>query len=140
MSRGDIMKKFNEKINLDSAVGVMAIVKYIGLSYLMTFIIFAILALMLCFTEFPESMIGSAVVVTTIISIMFGGTCIARRARSKGWLNGSLIGLFYMFILFLLSSITTTGFKVDKYVLIMMLVGIAAGAVGGVVGINLKRR
>jgi len=134
------MKKFNDKISNEGAVSVMTFFKCVGLSYLMTLSIFLVVALFLCFTEFPESMIGSAVVVTTIISIMFGGTCIARKARTRGWLNGAIAGLIYMIVLYLLSSLMGKGFGISQYVITMMLVGAAAGAVGGIVGINLKKR
>jgi len=134
------MKKFNDKISSEGGSGVLSLFKCVGLSYLMTLAIFLIVALILCFTEFPESMIGSAVVVTTIISIMFGGSCTARKAKTRGWLNGAIAGLTYMFILYLLSSLTGKGFGINQYVIAMMLIGMAAGAVGGIVGINLKKR
>ena len=134
------MKKFNDKINSESGSTVLSLFKCVGLSYLMTLVIFLIMALILCFTEFPEAMIGSAVIVTTIISIMFGGTCIAKNARTRGWLNGAIAGLTYMLILYALSTLTGKGFGINQYVITMMIVGIVAGAVGGIVGINLKKR
>lgn len=134
------MKKFNEKITTESGGSVLLLFKCVGLSYIMTLIIFLFVALILCFTEFPESMIGSAVVITTIISIMFGGTCTARRAKTRGWLNGAIAGLMYMIILYLVSSMSGKGFGINKYVVVMMLVGAVAGAIGGIVGINLKKR
>jgi len=39
-----------------------------------------------------------------------------------------------------LSSLTGKGFGINQYVITMMIVGIVAGAVGGIVGINLKKR
>ncbi|MGE5473993.1 MAG: TIGR04086 family membrane protein [Ignavibacteriales bacterium] len=134
------MKKYNDKMVAEGGNSILSILKGVGLSYIMTLAIFLIVALFLCFTEFPETMIGSAVVVTTIISIMFGGTCVARKARTHGWLNGAIAGLTYMVILYVLSSFTGKGFGISQYIIIMMLVGIAAGAVGGIVGINLKKR
>lgn len=134
------MKKYNDKISSEGGSSILSIFKCVGLSYLMTLAIFLVVALLLCFTEFPETMIGSAVVVTTIISIMFGGTCIARKVRTHGWLNGAAAGLTYMVILYVLSSLTGKGFGVNQYVIIMMLVGALAGAIGGIVGINLRKR
>lgn len=134
------MKKYNDKISSDSTSGILTLFKCVGFSYLMTLVIFLLLALILCFTEFPETMIGSSVVVSTIISIMFGGTCVARRARTMGWMNGAAAGLIYMLILYLLSSLTGKGFGVNDYLISMMLIGMAAGAIGGIVGINLKKR
>lgn len=41
-------------------------------------------------------------------------------------------------LIYLLSSLTGTGFALNMYSIIMISIAIAAGAVGGVVGVNLK--
>jgi len=49
-----------------------------------------------------------------------------------------IIGGVYIFILYLISSILSTQFSLNMYSVIMMVIGIIAGAIGGIVGVNLK--
>ena len=49
------------------------------------------------------------------------------------------IGLIYIFILYLLSSIIFKNFNVDRYVITMGIIGILTGAIGGILGINFKK-
>jgi len=47
--------------------------------------------------------------------------------------NGGAIGLIYILVIYLLSSITGSNFTLNMYSIIMIMLSIAAGAVGGVV-------
>ena len=134
------MKKISEKLVSDNAVSALSILKCVGLAYVITLLIFLVLAIFLTYTEFPETMIPAVTVVGTLISIMFAGSSVARRARTKGWLNGAIAGLTYMVILYLISSLTVAGFAIDQYVILMFIAGMVAGALGGIVGINIRKR
>lgn len=133
------MKKVNEMAISGSGLNTWNILKSVGMSYLITLLIFLLLAIILTYTEFPETMIPSAVVITTLVSIMFAGTSAAKHARTRGWMNGGVAGFVYMLIIYLVSSFTVVDFRIDQYVWIMLISGILAGALGGVVGINMKR-
>jgi len=134
------MKKISEKLVSENAVSALSILKCVGMAYVITLLIFLILAIFLTYTEFPETMIPAVTVVGTLISIMFAGSSVARRARTKGWLNGAIAGLTYMVILYLISSLTAAGFAIDQYVILMFIAGMVAGALGGIVGINIRKR
>lgn len=43
-----------------------------------------------------------------------------------------------MLIIYILSSLTGSSFTLNMYGIIMMIAGTSAGAIGGVVGVNLK--
>jgi putative membrane protein (TIGR04086 family) len=134
------MKKVNDMAISEGGINTWNILKSVAMAYLITLLIFLVLAIILTYTEFPETMLPSAVVITTLISIMLAGTSAARRARTRGWINGGLAGFIYMLILYLISSFTVVDFRIDQYVWAMLISGILAGALGGVVGINLKHR
>lgn len=134
------MKVVSDKFASGDTVGFLRILKSVGMAYVITLFIFVVLAIILSYTEFPETMVPSVVVVGTLISIMFAGTSIARKARTRGWLNGAIAGLTYMVVLYLISSLTVADFRIDQYVIFMLLAGLGAGALGGIVGINLKKR
>ena len=122
----------NERINL------LKICKGIGVSYLITIPIFAILSVVLTYTPFPEDYISPAVIVTTVISILFAGSTATRNLKSKGWLNGALVGFIYMFFLYVAGSLVLRDFSVNRHVISMGLIGLLSGTIGGIIGINLK--
>lgn len=114
------------------------ILRGILVSYLITIPLLFIFALILTNTNFPEKYTDTAVTLTTIISILVAGSSVTRGARNKGWLNGGLVGLIYMLVLYLVSSIVFKNFCIDRHVLTMLLIGILTGAIGGIIGINLR--
>ena len=58
--------------------------------------------------------------------------------KKNGILNGGIIGPIYMLLIYLTSSILYSGFMLNVYSIFMLVIGIAAGMIGGVVGVNLK--
>lgn len=117
----------------------LTIIKGILISYVITVPTFMIFAYILTNTNFPEKYISPAVIITTVISILVAGSAVTRNARSKGWLNGAIVGLVYMLVLYITSSLVFMDFSVNGYVVTIMLLGALAGTIGGIVGINLKK-
>ncbi len=134
------MGKITENLDSPNMVNMTGILKSVGLAYIITILLFLVLAVVLTYTEFPERLMPSVIVTATMVSIMFAGTSVARKARTKGWLNGAAAGLVYMLILYVVSSLAVDDFSIDGYVIFMAVSGMAAGAIGGIVGINLKKR
>jgi|SRR5690606_17953789 putative membrane protein (TIGR04086 family) len=108
-------------------------------SYIVTIPAFLLFALILANLDFPQRLITPVVVVITVISVLTAGAVSTRGVRSKGWLNGSIVGLVYMVILYLFSSIVYKNFALDRNVLTMAVIGVLSGAIGGIVSINTKK-
>ncbi|MGE4283977.1 MAG: TIGR04086 family membrane protein [Clostridia bacterium] len=134
--------KFSSLQNLTSEnnVSVGTVLKGIILAYMITLVVFLIFAILITYSDFSENAIPTVVVVTTVLSIIFAGARVARKAKSKGWLNGAISGITYMVILYFISCLALTGFVFDKYVIYMLILGLFSGAFGGIIGINLKGR
>ena len=109
------------------------------LSYMITFPIFVIFAIVLTYTSFPERFISPLVLIATISSILMAGTIATRKLKSKGWLNGGVVGFFYMLVLYLLSSIIFQDFTINGHVITMVIIGLLTGSIGGIIGINFQR-
>lgn len=118
---------------------VVLLLKGLLASYIITVPAFMLLALILSNTDFPQRLATPAVVITTVISVLTAGSVSTRGIRNRGWLNGSIVGLIYMIILYLFSSLLYNNFTIDKYVVTMAAIGILTGAIGGIVGINAKK-
>ncbi len=114
------------------------VIKGILVSYIITIPIFLILAYALTFSDFPEKYISTCVLITTIVSILVAGTASTRNVKSRGWLNGASVGLIYVLVLYIFSSLIFRDFSITTRVITMSLIGILTGAVGGIIGINMQ--
>jgi|LSQX01.2.fsa_nt_gb putative membrane protein (TIGR04086 family) len=129
-----------QSVSPEDRIRISTILKGVFLSYIITMVIFLIFATVITYTDFPESTIPAIVVVATIFSIVIGGAGVAKKAKSKGWLNGALTGATYIIILYFISALSLVGFVFDKNVIYMLILGIISGAFGGILGINLKKK
>lgn len=118
---------------------IVSMVKGIAIAYLITIPLFVIFAFFLTYMDFPEKFLPSAVIITTLISIIVAGWNSTSRIRSKGWLNGGIIGLMYMGILFFASSLAYRNYSINSHVIVMLVIGVVTGSIGGILGINLRR-
>lgn len=129
----------NVKIAVNENLSTISVLKGILAAYIITIPAFMLFALILANTDFPQKLISPAVVITTIISVLTAGSVSTKGLKNRGWLNGSIVGLIYMLILYIFSSLIFKNFAIDKYVITMMVIGVLTGAIGGIVGINIKK-
>jgi len=128
----------NEKPSFIKRIKLLSIAKGIIISYIITVPILALFAYLLTYTNFPEKYMAPTVLIATLISIFIAGSVSTREIGSRGWLNGAIVGFLYIFVLYILSSILLTDFSVNKHVISMTIVGILAGSIGGIIGINIR--
>ncbi len=126
------------KKQLDEHVNLLRVLKGLILSFLITLPCFLAFALFLTYTDFPEKYTFIAVLITTIISVLTASAYSTKNVKSKGWMNGCAVGVLYVAILYLASSIVFMNFAVDVQVLLTVIIGAIVGCLGGIFGINLR--
>ncbi len=126
------------KKQLDEHVNLLRVIKGLLLSFLITLPCFLAFALFLTYTDFPEKYTFIAVLITTVISVLTASAYSTRNVRSKGWINGCAVGVLYVAVLYLASSIIFMNFAVDVQVLLTVVIGAIVGCLGGIFGINLR--
>ena len=114
------------------------IAKGVGISLMTTFILLLIFAGLLTYTQVSETMINPVINVVTAISILIGSSIGNIKIKKNGLLNGALIGGIYMVTIYATSSILNWKFGVELQSIIMIVVGIAFGILGGIIGVNKK--
>lgn len=127
------------KASLNEKTNILSVLKGILAAYVITVPVFMLFSLLLTNIDFPQRLIMPVVVVTTIISVLFAGSIAAKGAKSRGWLNGGIVGLIYMIVLYIISSLVFKNFEINRYVLTMAVIGMLTGAIGGIIGINVKK-
>ena len=126
----DITKEGNKNM--------IRIIKGSIISILITLILLTIYAALLSFTNVSENTMVPVVLIITGISILIGSSMSSINIKKQGMLNGGLVGLIYVLLIYVLSSIFFVGFEINFNSILMIIVGIVTGMIGGIIGVNMK--
>lgn len=139
MDLANITSTNNENMaSKDKNKNFLKILKGSIISIICTLILLTIYATILSSTDIAESTMVPVVLVITGISILIGSSMSSISIQKRGILNGGLVGLIYVVFLYIASSILGIGFEININTIIMFTVGIIAGMIGGVIGVNMK--
>ena len=114
------------------------IIKGSIISIVITAILLCIYAAVLSFTTVPETTMQPVIIVITGVSILIGSSISSINIKKQGMINGGIVGLIYMLILYIVSSLVSMRFELNVHSIIMLITGIVAGMLGGIIGVNLK--
>ena len=129
------MIKVSETLN-ESGNNIKKILIGSGVSIVITIIGLIIFASLLTYTSIAESTIPTVTIVITIISILIGSSICMSTVKKNGIINGVLIGLIYIGVIYILSSVIEGDFSLNLKSIIMIVGAVIAGAVGGIIGVN----
>lgn len=115
------------------------ICKGVAIAIILSVICIFIYAVVLANTSVTEQTITPVVLTITGISILIGSSISSVKIKKNGILNGAFVGGLYILILYVLSSIAFCGFGFNLKSIIMIAIGIACGAIGGIIGVNMGR-
>ncbi len=128
----------NTKIEkIENIIGIN-LVKGVGIALIITFISLIIFSILLTYTNINEACVEPVIVVTTGISILLGSIIGNVKIRKNGILNGGLVGIIYLLILYIISSLLNWNFSLSLQSIIMIMSGCICGILGGVIGVNKK--
>ncbi len=114
------------------------ILKGVGIAILFTLICLTVFSALLTYTSLSESLIQPVVISVTGISILAGSFFATRKVGKNGIIKGIVVGIIYIFFIYLTSSIANGGnFALTIESIIMILIGIICGAIGGIIGVNI---
>ena len=112
------------------------VAKGTGVAILITLILLLIYSCLLTYTNINEKTMSLIVIIVTAVSIFVGSFISSTNIRKNGLTNGALVGIFYILVIYLLSSIISGNFRLSVGSIIMTVASILAGAVGGIIGVN----
>ena len=130
--------KKNDATAKEKNNSVVKVIKGSAIAIILTLIFLSIYAALLSATNISETTMVPVVLVITGISILIGSSMSTVSIKSQGMLNGFLVGLIYMAVLYIISSIMLVGFEFNLNSVIMLIVGAVTGMIGGVIGVNIK--
>jgi putative membrane protein (TIGR04086 family) len=97
-----------------------------------------LLSLLLRFSSMEESELPRWVWVIHAFSALAGGFTAGKRSGRRGWYTGGLLGLLYGMLILLIGFLAADA-KLSSGSAVLMAVAAAAGAAGGMLGINTKK-
>lgn len=110
------------------------------IGYAITIIGFITYAILLTYTSLSENNIGLVVTVISVLSVLLAGFDAARAQTRRGWLWGLGAGLTYGLLLIgVMNSLATADIDLARASSLLALC-LAGGGLGGVVGINFKKK
>ena len=109
------------------------------IAYAITCIVFIGYAILLTYTNVAENNISLVVTITSIAAVIVAGFDSAKVSMGRGWLWGMIAGLVYAIILLAIMTWVQRGFSMDSRAVTLLILAIAGGGLGGVIGINFKK-
>ena len=119
---------------------IKALVIGVLVGYAITCIVFLGYSMLITYTGMTERNLPMVVAITTLLSVMVAGFDAAKGADNRGWLWGMGAGLVYILILTGLMTGVLQRFAVDTRTVTSIVLALAGGGMGGILGINMKKR
>lgn len=132
------MVKMKEMNSEGTKSNLIRILKGSAFSIVITLVLLLIYSALLTYTSLNENTIPVFVIVITAISILAGSLISSLNIKKNGLSNGAMVGLIYILVIYLLSSIIGQNFSLNMYSIIMFIASVIAGAIGGIIGVNRK--
>ena len=118
----------------------IAVIKGEVISIIINTVGLIFLAVIMTYSTITEFAIPTLVIIINTLSILIGSSIATIKLQKNGILNGILIGVIYMVIYFFISlimgNINTLNFKL----ILLVILGIVAGGVGGIIGVNINKK
>ena len=105
-------------------------------SIVITLIGLLVYSIILSYTSVSESTMPATIIIITAVSILIGSTISTSNIKKIGIVNGVLVGIIYIAIIYLISSIVTGNFLLNTNSIIMVIASTLTGALGGIIGVN----
>ena len=112
-------------------------VKFTVISYIMSIILLAVVAVIVVYTDVSEKISVPSVRVITLLGAFISALLTSKNSSSKGWLCGILTGAFNVAVLMSIGAFLTDASLFTKSNLILVSLGGMCGMIGGIIGVNL---
>ena len=129
------MVNMSENIS-ENGNNIKRIIKGSIFSIVITLIGLLVYSIILSYTSVSESTMPATIIIITAVSILIGSTISTSNIKKDGIVNGILVGIIYIAIIYLISSIVTGNFLLNTNSIIMVIASTLTGALGGIIGVN----
>lgn len=105
--------------------------------FFLTLVLIVIYTVITYFTKTNDKTASAFYVIITALGVMYGAIYAVRKIKRRGWLNGMLVGVFYMLVIFIISLLSGRGASISSYAILRFVLAIFVGTLSGMLGINI---
>lgn len=106
-------------------------------AFFVTLIILLVLSLISANFEVSEGIRSSGLLITTLLSVVYGSIYASKKTAHKGWLNGFLVAVSYMIIFYIIAVLGGRDLTLNLNDFFRVLLAIVVGTLSGMLGINI---
>lgn len=117
--------------------GLFSIVKGVGFALAFSLLFSVVLAYVLRVSTISEKAVYPITQTAKVLCVFLGALTFVR--GEKGWLKGGAIGLLFSMLSYLAFSAIGGDFSLSWLILFELFLTALAGAIGGIVGVNVRR-
>ena len=132
------MKKENGKKERQQNRALLPLFRGMAVAFAVTCIIFIGFGILLTYTDVSEERLPLVSLLCTAVSAAIAGYDWAACMGRKGILWGMVAGLVYTLVLYLVIGLATDHFLPELSGVMTLIVAVAAGSIGGILGVNRK--
>lgn len=100
-----------------------------AVSIIITIVSLIIFGLILAYSDLSENVVTPVVIAISGVSILIGGMLSSMKIKKQGLINGGMVGLLYIALIYILSSFIDRDFSLSTSSIIMILTCILTGAI-----------
>ena len=89
---------------------------------------------------FLQKSINTIIIIISGVSLLIGTSISSIKLKKYGIINGIVISVIYMIILYLASSFVNNDFSINSKTIYMLITGSVLGILGGIIGVNIKHQ
>lgn len=135
----NLLKKINNEERSNKNSNFINVARGSIMAITITLVCLVIFSVILANTEVAESTINPVIILVTAVSIFVGSIMSVSRISKRGIINGGIVGMIYFLAIYILSGIVNSNFSINISGIILIICGILAGMLGGIVGVNIKK-
>ena len=122
-----------------NVINMANILKGVLLALVLSVILTALAAVFVCFMNVSDRTVSNLIFAVSAVSVLAAAFVLAKNSEQRGLLNGLLLGIGYFAVLAVLSLIINGGIGFGSQLFFRCFAILAAGMLGGVLGINTKK-
>lgn len=135
----NLLKKINNEERSNKNSNFINVARGSIIAITITLVCLVIFSVILANTEVAESTINPVIILVTAVSIFVGSIMSVSRISKRGIINGGIVAMIYFLAIYILSGIVNSNFSINISGIILIICGILAGMLGGIVGVNIKK-
>ena len=141
-TRSDILKTTKSEtriISEENSSPLLYLLKGTSIAYAVTLIVFIVYSIILTYTDTTEENLSTVIMITVVVSVLISGFDTARGVKNKGLIWGLIAGFIYSAIMIIVGFCVVPDYKLSASSLVNLILGLAGGGFGGIIGINTKK-